>query len=520
MGAMRTASTSFFDRAANARERMLAPAVAGVAVVLAQGLVFVPVAAVRFLDGDEGSYALAAKLVMQGELPYRDFVYGQMPLLPYVYGSWTAVTGESWYGIRLLSALFAMGIGALLYGTLASRFGRRLAALGVGLYALSAPVFVWLPTLKTYVVPTFLLFAAYTVVARPERLTARRWLAAGVMSGLAVDARLLFAAAVPALAWGVYRAGRDRAHSLGALAGGLVLGLAPAWFFLALDPSRFAYDNLGAYGRQSPGGLVGDLNQKVRVIENLLGIGTPAGAVPQFLLLTVCGLAAAIGLQVLRTGIPLSLVVAAALAVGNLAPTPTYAQYFCTTVPFLVVGTIELAGALQHRLRPASDLRLHRALVWLLAAVAAFYAAIGLVELRRSLGLYRDQRIESVRTVTRVVEEQTAPGERVLTSWPGYLFETDARPVRGLESDFAPQAAARLSPSEARRHLRASAADVEAMIRRHATRLLVVKLWHIADMGPDWWGTAERSGYRLLTEIPAGNSEVGGSVRIYVVEGR
>jgi hypothetical protein len=495
---------------------VLAPGVAiGVALVLAQCLVFVPVALVRFVDGDEGSYALAAKLVMRGELPYRDFVYGQMPLLPYVYGVWTALVGESWYGIRLLSALFAVGLGGLMYVTLAAWFGRRLAALGVALYALSAPVFAWFPTLKTYVVPTFLLFAAYVLIARPDPPSARRWLAAGVLAGLAVDARLLFAAAIPALAWGAYAAGRARARSLAALAGGVVLGLAPAWLFLALAPSRFAYDNLGAYGRQSGDGLVGDVGQKARVVENLLGIGTPAGAVAQFLLLVVAGLAAVVALRVLRAGIPLSIVVAAALGLGNLAPTPTYAQYFGVTVPFLVVGAIELVGVLHRRLGPALDPGLRRGLVALVAVVSAFYAAIGLVELQRSLSLYRDQRVTSVQDVAQIVERQTAPGERVLASWPGYLFETEALPVKGLESDFAPDAAARLDPAEARRHLRASAADIEAMIRRHETRLLVVKLWHVSESAPDWWGTAERSGYRLLTEIPAGNSEVGGSVRIY-----
>jgi hypothetical protein len=521
MAAMRSAPSSLLARAATARGRVLAPTAAfGIAVVLAQGLVFVPVAAVRFVDGDEGSYALAAKLVMRGELPYRDFVYGQMPLLPYVYGLWTAVVGESWYGIRLLSAIFAVGIGGLLYVAVSARFGRRLAALGVALYALSAPVFVWFPTLKTYVVPTFLLFAAYAVVARPEPATWRRWLAAGVLAGLAVDARLLFAAALPALAWGAYAMGRDHLRSFGAFVGGVAVGLLPAWLFLALAPSRFTYDNLGAYGRQTGEGFGGDLGQKGRVVENLLGIGTPAGGIAQFLLLTVCGLAAVVALHVLRAGIPLSIVLAVAVAVGNLVPTPTYAQYFGITVPFLVVGTIELVGTLHRRLRPTLDPGLRRALVALLAVIGAFYAGIGLVELNRTLGLYRDQRVGSVQTVSRIVEEQTAPGERVLASWPGYLFETHARPVKGLESDFAPDSAARLSPAEARRHLRATAADVEAMIRRHETRLLVAKLWHVSDAAPDWWGTAERSGYRLLTEIPAGNSEVGGAVRIYRYDGR
>jgi hypothetical protein len=489
------------------------------AVVLAQALVFVPLSIVRFIDGDEGSYALAAKLVVQGERPYRDFAYPQMPLLPYVYGAWTALTAESWYSVRVLSALFAVALGSLLYATLASRFGSRLGALGVLLYSSSALVFFWFPTLKTYVVPTFLLFAAYVVVARQVHVPSRRWFLAGVLVALAVDSRLLFASAVPAFAWGAVQAWRARegTRPLVTLGSGVVVGLAPAWFFLVLDPSRFTYDSLRAYG-QTSSGLIGDLDQKVRVLENLVGIGTPAGAVPQFLLLIIGGVTAALVLHVVCGGLPLSLVIAACLAVGNLAPTPTYAQYFCTTVPFLVVAIVELAGTLRERLRAIEDPGLARMIGVLMAVGTVAYVVIGAAELERSVGLYPDQRISSVRPIARIVDDQSEPGERVMASWPGYLFETDALPVKGLESDFAPLAASFLTPAQARHHLRASVDEIERMIREHTTRVVVVKMWHVGEPIPDWWGTTARSGYLLMTEIPAGDSEVGGQVRVYVLD--
>lgn len=37
-------------------------------------------------NADEGWYLKASELVYRGEIPYRDFAYTQMPLLPYVYG--------------------------------------------------------------------------------------------------------------------------------------------------------------------------------------------------------------------------------------------------------------------------------------------------------------------------------------------------------------------------------------------------------------------------------------------------
>src|SRR5579872_3619535 len=44
-------------------------------------------AAHRPIDGDEGFYTTAARLVWEGKTPYKDFFYQQAPLLPYLY-SW------------------------------------------------------------------------------------------------------------------------------------------------------------------------------------------------------------------------------------------------------------------------------------------------------------------------------------------------------------------------------------------------------------------------------------------------
>ncbi len=48
---------------------------------------------VRPIDGDEGYYATAARLVSEGRTPYLDFFYPQMPLLPYVYAPAFKVVG-------------------------------------------------------------------------------------------------------------------------------------------------------------------------------------------------------------------------------------------------------------------------------------------------------------------------------------------------------------------------------------------------------------------------------------------
>ena len=55
------------------------------------------------INQDEGFYLLAGKLVYEGKLPYRDFHYTQMPLLPYVYGLPQLILGNSLYVGRFTS---------------------------------------------------------------------------------------------------------------------------------------------------------------------------------------------------------------------------------------------------------------------------------------------------------------------------------------------------------------------------------------------------------------------------------
>jgi hypothetical protein len=49
----------------------------------------------RFIDGDEGFYLLASRLVLEHKAPYLDFLYTQAPLLPYAYGLWMKLFGIS-----------------------------------------------------------------------------------------------------------------------------------------------------------------------------------------------------------------------------------------------------------------------------------------------------------------------------------------------------------------------------------------------------------------------------------------
>jgi hypothetical protein len=398
-------------------------------VVTVQLAILAPMAVARGIDGDEGYYTLAASLLADGQLPYRDFFYPQMPLLPFAYGPWTAVFGETWFGARSLSVVCAAALGLLLYRYASGRWGSQaLGVLAVALYATSMLVLIWMTVVKTYPLSTLLLVAAFVVADRPELpQTPRRWLAAGVLFGLALDARLLFAAAAPVLLVYALRSARGaegRRLALSLLAG-MAVGLVPSIVLFALDPRRFWFHNLGYHSVRSPGGLFGDVVDKLEILGELFVDN------PQFALLAVLAPVMLAAARVLRSRVPMAYPIAALLGIASIAPNPPFVQDYVTLVPFLVAGTVELAASLPALAgaRPGD-----RKVAFLRAAMPlaiAAYLAVPLVELPRAAGggylgggdyIEDSLRPGSVANVTRAIDAHSRPGERVLAFWPGYLY--------------------------------------------------------------------------------------------------
>jgi hypothetical protein len=449
----------------------------------------VPVAVLRFLDGDEGDYAAAAGLVADGELLYHDFLYTQTPLLPYVYGLWGLVTGETWLGLRALSALLTIALAVAVFAHVRRRLGTGWALVAVVLLSGSTLFFTWFPTIKTYALSTLLLFVAYALLAREGPVTARATVAAGALAALSVQTRSLLLGGAVVLAWAAWREG-----TLARYAGGFLLGSLPSVAYLLYDPDNYLFGNLWYHGARSEGGLVGDLEQKAKVVANLLGIATESSPLPQYLLLTVAAVAAAVTFRAAKRRVSLALLVALGLAVVALLPTPTYTQYFATTIPFVIVGVVELAAYA----RASVDSVLVRAIA---AAACGVYLLIAPVELGRLVSRSADNRPSAVQEVNDEVASRTDDGDLVVASWAGYAYGTGAVQLPGLENAFAPHEAAAISRDDERRYHVASVGDVEDAIRSGRPRLVVVKIWHDLPPIPDFDAASEDAGYRVAAEV-------------------
>ena len=116
-------------------------------------------------NADEGWYLYAARLVYQGQLPYRDFAFTQSPFMPYVYGLPQLLFGPSLLVGRITSAVLWLITVVLAVGVarrLGGRFGAMFCAVLFAVYMFGTFNFV---VVKTYSLMALLLVATFYVLA-------------------------------------------------------------------------------------------------------------------------------------------------------------------------------------------------------------------------------------------------------------------------------------------------------------------------------------------------------------------
>ena len=400
----------------------------------------------RTIDGDEGYYATAARLVSEGQTPYLDFFYPQMPLLPYVYAPVYKLVGSSLMNMRLMS----VGAGVLslvLWGLMLQR--RRpehsgIILAGLALVAMNPYFLSWNVTVKTYALTNLAVFA--TIWALDRGLHSRRlwwFLAAGRAAGLCVGVRLLYRPWAGALALGLgwlqWRGeGKEfPLTNMGVYLGGMLVGLAPAAVLFALDPERFMFNNLDyhqlrySFLTQSGAGF------GVRTQAALMALGKTLFLNPFMVFQLIL-----VGLGVdwirrnpdspLRPLVVLSGFGAAAHTVACLFPDPVYEQYFTGPLtpllaPLVVAGLVRISQLVK---KPGSAL----------AGVLVLAAVLSVVDLQvRKTGMVWKEvwTFEHLAKVSAAIETRTEPQDMVMAFWPGYVFESGRQYLPGLENQFA-----------------------------------------------------------------------------------
>jgi Dolichyl-phosphate-mannose-protein mannosyltransferase len=480
-------------------------------------VLFLALTRYRFIDADEGFYLLASRLVLLHKIPYLDFFYTQMPLLPYVYGSWMHFFGESWLTGRALSACLTATLGMLLYAHICTQTGKWAAGvIAALLFSCTTLIFAWLPIVKTFALSSVLLFACYMVASRFTAFSSKWSFGfSGFLLGLSIETRLYFAVLAPVLLLWIYRNVelRKKWTALLVFLGGLLIATVPSFYLLAIDPNAYLFNNVGYHAIRSDSGLIGGIGQKLAVVIEALITG-PHGNGLQLGLLFLVSLSL---VQKKRLAGParLAFELAIVLAVVCLLPTPAYVQYFCVVVPFLLVATVcPLTSVLADPNGKRSTL-LKTAIC---GASLSIYFAMVIGDYRKYFitgeglnGIYfkkdpANWTLPAVRAVSGAVDEFANSGESVMSFWPGYIFESKAIPYPRFENDAGRTISATLTDSQLTKYHLVSRSIIEAEIAGRKPRIVVVgnqEYWH--EHQQPYVEALERSGY-VVARIVGGAS--------------
>jgi hypothetical protein len=377
------------------------------------------------MNADEGFYAIAARSVMEGKIPYRDFAYTQMPLLPYLNGLGMTIFGFGLDAQRCIDIAWgALGLVAIVL-SLRQRYGHWEPGLIAAFAVAASPHFVAFQAMgKTYAASGCFLACAFGAVLLRGTVIPRA-LAFALFATAAVGSRsVVILPLVPAAAALLLQSpgSRERVVVLGMVLGVGAVALLP---FFALAPSAFLFLNV-KYHLGS--GLIRPW--RGRALEWWV-------TAPLSILLSVAGLAQSDWLIRRRLWTELLLLVGAVLGIVlPIVPEQAYGEYALPSM--LVAGAAGMAALWSSEEGPPSSFR-H--FVWVVPLVGLFHP-------RPSVTAGAERTDERVLGAARFVREHAPPG-LILAAIPIVAVEAGREVVPGTEmgqfSVLAPQDAARAS---------------------------------------------------------------------------
>jgi 4-amino-4-deoxy-L-arabinose transferase-like glycosyltransferase len=434
----------------------------------------------RLIDGDEGFYSTAARLVTEGKIPYKDFFYPQAPVLPFVYGGAVWLAGPNLASLRFVSIVFSLATVALWGWFLLKKYGnhRGVVFVAIGFLAFNPFFISWGVTVKTYALANLLATLALISVWHAVSSARRGWLvAAGFSSGLLVSTRLLYAT-VPLviLGWLIVRSMRadDRLcfrHTALFLLG-MLAGCVPSMILFTHEPEVFVFNNIGYHLLQSDVPSViehgsGSLKSVLDLLLNhpYLSLQFLLACVGIYAVITFAGNEA----DYEKSFALLTITVVIAFLATTLIPSSLYEQYFTGPLaPFLTPLVAAGLYSLWERFRIAFFACGMAALTF---SLAEFINEAG------KASMSRVWTFESYSAIADSIKSHTLETDTVLSPWPGYVFESGRRYVPGLENHFGLLAAKKLTHEQQLRYHISGVDEIVATIQAREPEVVALGSW-------------------------------------------
>ena len=482
-------------------------------------------AQVRPIDGDEGFYATAARLVWEGKTPYRDFFFPQAPLLPYLYSWIWGISPRSLLAMRYLSVACG-GIAVWLWGVSLLSVKRLpiTAALVTFAAVLLNPYWMaWNVVVKTFAVANLLMSIATICLYAALRSDRARWyFMSGLALGACASARSLYAPLIPLVSLGLFiierRISTTSWRKPLALLAGAACGLSTMIFSFLGNPGAFIFNNVRYHGMQAGYDWVDGkpvvgypgVGQTFSVYFQHIG-GSLLAHHTYFVVEVLFSFIGGLSLVMLRKKQPalytdkdylyfqMAFLMLIVYTVTALIPFPPFDQYFTSPLvpfllPFVAVGL-------------RATLMSWRGWVALsvLTVPLLFTGEISGETSTNPLDLWWE--ISSYREVVDTIKANSSPDDIVLSFWPGYVFGSGRRYFPGMEDHFVYRITNLMSPEARVRYHVVSTDQVTRAVSTGAVSALVIGGWmpeYYRDLSPSElqeFRAAVRANYSLVSEI-------------------
>ncbi|MDX1386084.1 MAG: glycosyltransferase family 39 protein [bacterium] len=438
-------------------------------------ILFLFLSQTRNVDGDEGLYLEAARLVAQGKELYFDFFYQQMPLLPYLYAGWMKIFGFDFFVGRWLSALLTALTGGIFFFYVArktrSLFLMNFCAL---IFFANGLILAWAPVVKTH--PLSLLgLTSSAILLLLWREKQAWWLVAlaAVGIGLGVNSRLTLGPFIPIYLIYILLKSRGHVWRDGVLFI-LIVALTsfPTFFYFFSDPQLFWKYNM-LYHTQVYPGVVGG-SRRLSTAQNLF-----LQAQMILLLLAAQGTILLLIKRNWRKFLDsdesfISLLLIFFIAI-HMASAEPYTQYFVTMVPLLVMLCVPI---FQWIWAKPKILSLPVLLLFSIFYLGSARATMDF-EVSSMLSHRPEWSLRNIQKTVQVIEETLKPGEACLTWWPGYAFMAGCRTVPGMENHMRNYGVQKLNQQEMSDYKMLSDEDLFEILKEGKYRVLVDGVYHI-----------------------------------------
>ncbi|MCB0318795.1 MAG: glycosyltransferase family 39 protein, partial [Bdellovibrionales bacterium] len=430
------------------------------------------------------------------------FFYPQTPLFPYLYGIWCKFAGFTWESARALSAIFSILIGIILFKFLKSKSSKIIASILFLVFTFSGMNIAWLVTIKPYGTSAFLILILYILmekkITRPLQIVF-----IGFIIGLLFNIRsyLVVIGLIPSFL--IFLSKEQFSTKLKQfllLAFGAFLTLLPHIYWILKDFDVYYFNNIGFHLMRSEDSSAELAQGKLNVLYYLLGINSNIKFEGfQFSILVwswiICFLQ-----SVLKKKLPsLAWFFCLLIFIISFVPSPAWLQYFSVALPLLIICFYELIKEWPATIKLSSCIALLLYTTYTGSIDFNSYTNTG----EGVHGIYETNleasRIKNIDQISKKIDEYVSPGDKVVSVWPGYLFESHAEIYPGMENQFWIRVENQLNDDQAKRYRVMTLRALQEVVRKQQVKLLIIDLHKAGRFFPR--KILQKSGYKEIAKL-------------------